>query len=59
MEKHREYGDAGAITKGIFVVTKHKIFDYTSIGADDRILSMANKELEEISDEENIFVVAL
>lgn len=59
LEQNREYGDAGAVTKGIFVIAKHKIFDYTSIGAEDRILSMANKELEEISDEENVFVIAL
>ncbi len=59
LEKHREYGDAGAITKGIFVVVKHKIFDYSSIGAEDRILSMVNKELEEFSDEEKISVIAL
>ena len=59
LEKHREYGDAGAITKGIFVVAKHKIFDYTATGSEEGILSMANKELEDISDEEKIFVIAL
>ncbi len=59
MEKHREYGDAGAITKGFFLIASHRITDLTSVGDEAQILSLAAKEIELLKDEDKVYFIAV
>ncbi len=59
LEKHREYGDAGALTKGVWMIYGHRIVDYTAIGDEDRILSLVSKELDICRDDEKVAYIAL
>lgn len=59
LEEHREYGDAGAVTRGCLMIAGTHIYDYGAIGTEERIISLASKELDKISDEETVYFVAL
>lgn len=55
----REYGDAGAVTKGFIMIAGHKMFDYTSAGSEESIISLSDRDLKDFGDEEKIFFIAV
>lgn len=59
LEKHREYGDAGAMVKGGFLVCGHKITDLTSVTQEEQIISLAQKETSVLPDEEKVYFIAI
>ena len=59
LETHREYGDAGAIAKGVFLICGHKITDLTSVAQEEQIISLAEKEISALPNEEKIYFIAV
>lgn len=59
LETHREYGDAGMIVKGGYLISGSVISDLTMIGDEQGILSLALKEHSGSDRDETLYYIAL
>lgn len=58
LERHRQYGDAGALTGGLYLAAGRRIADFTSIGEESQIAALVRKELEAYDRDEPVaFIV--
>lgn len=59
LDSRREYGDAGAVSKGFIMIAGHRIFDYSSLGSEEQMRNMAARDLAGCGGEEKILFIAL